>query len=151
MQGNNPNTTAYTLTKKAKIIKAALSAALPLVYYGLCFFLGVTSILWILPLTFLMAILYIIPLFINVSKIKKGNYISIKPFIITDLLYGILPSVSSTFALALGLYLFIKGFELVFMFAIILSALFILVNSYFWFSYYINNTVIKRIFKDRYN
>jgi len=148
MQVNNSSATAYTLTKKAKIIKAALSAALPLVYYGLCYFLGVSSILWILPLTFIMGIAYTVPLFINVKKIKNSNYLSVKPFILSDLLYWILPSVSSTFALALGLYLFIEGFELVFMFAIILSVLFIIVNLYFWLSYYINNTVIKRIFKD---
>ena len=149
MQVNKQAPTAYTLTKKTKIIKAAFSAALPLVYYVLCFCLGVSSIIWVLPLTFLMAIGYTIPLFINLGKIKKGNYVSVRPFIVSDLLFGILPSVLSTFAVALGLYIFISGFELVFMFAIIISAIFVVVNLYFWLSYYINNTVVKRIFKDR--
>lgn len=149
MQVNNQTPTAYTLTKKSKIIKAAFSAALPLVYYSICFLLGVSSIIWVLPLTFLMAIGYTVPLFINQSKIKKGNYLSVKPFIVSDLLFGILPSVLTTFGVALGLYIFVGGIDrIVFMFAIIISAIFVVVNLYFWFSYYINNTVIKRIFKD---
>lgn len=149
MQVNNSEKTAYTLTKKSKIIKAALSAALPVIYYILCLCLGVSSVFWILPLTFLMAVSYTIPLFINVRKIKCGNFVSVKPFIISDLLFWMTPSVLSAFLLALGIYIFTEGLELVFMFAIILSALFVFVNLYFWLSYYVNNTVIKRLSKDR--
>ncbi len=148
MQANNSEKTAYTLTKKSKIIKAALSAALPVVYYVLCLCLGVSSILWVLPLTFIMAISYTIPLFLNVRKIKFGNYNSIKPFVMSDLAFWMLPSVLSAFLLALGIYIFTDGLELVFMFAIILSALFVFVNLYFWLSYYVNNTILKRLTKD---
>jgi len=146
MQGNNGTPVAYTLTLRSKIIKGVYSGVLPVVYYLLCFYLGVSSIFWVLPLTFVVALLYAIPLFVNVSRIKNGDYISIKPFIVGDLLYSIAPSVGVAFIAALVIYLFVKGLELVFMFTIILTLLFVLVNLYFWLSYYVNNTIVKRIF-----
>ncbi len=148
MQVNNSTPTAYTLSKKSKIIKAVFSAALPAVYYFLCMFLGVSSILLVLPMTFFVAIAYTVPLFMNVSMIKKGNYASIKPFVKADSLYMLLPSVASAFAMALVLFLFVDEAVLVFMFALILSCIFVVVNLYFWFSYYINNTVVKKLFKN---
>lgn len=148
MQVNNSSKTAYTLTKKTKIIKAVFSAALPAVYYFLCMFLGVSSVILVLPMTFFVAIAYAIPLFINVSVIKKGEFSSIKPFVIGDLLFMMLPAVCSAFSLALTLFLFSDDATLVFMFAIILVLIFIVINLYFWFSYYINNTVIKKLFKN---
>jgi len=148
MQENNSSKAAYTLTRKTKIAKAVFSAALPAVYYFLCMFLGVSSVLLVLPMTFFVAIAYAIPLFVNVSIIKKGNYPSIKPFIIGDLLFMIAPAVCSAFAVALALFLFAEEATLVFMFALILVLIFVVINLYFWFSYYVNNTVIKRLFKN---
>ena len=147
MQQTNDTPTAYKAGRKEKIIRLATALVLPLIFYLVCYFMKVGSILWILPMTFILALLFTVPCFINVGKIKNGNYESVKPFILTDLLYYLLPAVGMSFASALFLYLFFDEFKFIFILTIILVSLFILIDAYFWLSYYVNNTIGRRMKK----
>jgi len=140
MQSNNNN----SLRNKENIIKATLGICLPLAYYYVCFF-GYYSILFFIPATIVVSVLYSVPYFLNAHKIKSNNVTTIKAFIVNDALFSLLPASSCCVLTAIILETFFTGYEDVWLFAVILLLIFIIVALYFWLRYFVSNSVIKRL------
>ncbi len=133
------------ISKKASIAKAVYYSAVPSAYIIVCTYMKVSALLWMIPITALAVLLYTIPFFGMQNSIKKENDInSIKPYILSDFLYALLPSCGISFFLSLGIYVFSDA-DLVWMFYIIYISAAVLIALYFWLSYYIFGTVYKKI------
>ncbi len=133
------------LSKKATIVKAVFYALLPLAYLTVCNFIHIESVIWLLPISALVAILYTIPHFAMQAKAKSKEVITVKPFIISDLLYALLPSYGVAFFFTVGVYVFADGGDACWLFCCIALATFTLITLYFWLSYYIYGIVYKKI------
>ena len=129
---------------KENIVKLILGIILPWAYLYVCFS-GFYGILFLIPATVIVSILYAVPLFLNSAKVKSEEVKTIKPYIIRDALFSLLPAVSSCLFTSITLDVFFDGFEHIWLFATILLCIFVFLTLYFWFRYYISNTVIKRI------
>lgn len=127
-----------------KIARLTLSVALPLAFYLGCIFIQVSSILWLIPFTFVLVLLFAIPFIVTLSKIKNEPSPSVKPLIFTDLLYYLIPTITVSFLLGLFLYIFFPAFKHVFMLTIILFMVTVFTCLVFWLSYIINNALSKR-------
>ncbi len=146
MQSNNNN----SLRNKENIIKTTLGICLPLAYYYVCFW-GYYSILFFIPVTIVVSVLYSVPYFLNAHRIKNDKVTSIKAFIVNDALFSMLPAASCCILTAIILETFFTGYDDVWLFAVILLLIFILVSLYFWLRYYITQNVIKRLKAKRHN
>ena len=138
------------ISKKAKIGKAVFYTLLPVSYIIVCNFVTIANLLWLLPISAFVAVLYTIPFFIIQSKIKAKAVVSIKPFILSDLLYALLPSCGVSFFLSIGIYIFSDIGSTAMLFCGIIIGMFILITLYFWLSYYMYGIVYKKI-KSKFN
>lgn len=137
----------YTPCKAEKIARLVLSAILPLGFYLVCYYVSVSSILWLMVATFAVAFIYSLPDIFSLSRIKNGCYGSIKGFIVTDALYSLLPSLVISFLVAIFYFLFLKSFDNVFMLTIILSFIFVAISCFFYMAYLLCNAFAKRFNK----
>ena len=136
----------YAPSTLEKIIKAIFSALLPVVYFVLCFKVNAEEpLVWLLPFTFICVFAYSAPFIYTQSRIKARGGESIKPYIASDALFVLLPAVICSLASALVFYIFTPDSELIWFFALILTAAFILISAYFWLSYYMNVTIARKI------
>lgn len=127
-----------------KIARLVLSLVLPLAFYLVCFFVAVSDLIWLIAATFAAAILFAVPCFANLFRIKSGVFSSVKPFIAADFFYTLLPSAAVSFLLALMFYLFAKSFDGVFMLSLLLVLLFTVISLCFWQLYVIASLLAKR-------
>lgn len=134
----------YSFRKSENVFKAVFNVCLPLVYFYVCYGIDF-GILFFIPATIGVSVLYAILYFINTNRIKNDEVTSIKPFILNDLLYSVLPAVCSCIFNAIVLNVFFDIFEDIWLFASILLCVFVLIALYFWFRYYISNNVVKRL------
>lgn len=132
--------------KKYNIGKCILSAILPWAYLLVCFGFKYKLILFF-PALLLLSFLYIAPFFTQAAQAKNEDIKSIKPFIISDALFALLPSLLSCTLTSVVLDVFFEGFDLVWFFSPILMAVFVFLTLYFWLKYYVNNKVLKKIKK----
>ncbi len=131
------------MSKKASLVKALYYCALPIAYILVCTFIN-ASILWLVPITLVMSLLYTIPFFGMQNAVKSDDVKSIKPFIISDFLYALLPSWCAVFFISIGVYVFADA-DSVWLFCIIDFAISIFVAMYFWLSYYVFGVIYKNI------
>lgn len=132
---------------KAKAGRSVYSALLPLLYLIACYKVGVTSVLLFIPFAMIVTLLFMLPFFINVHKIKQATVASIKPFILDDLLFSALPSIATAFFASLAMYIFFDGFQLIWMFSSTAIVLFVVFTLYIWLVYWINNSIAKKLKK----
>lgn len=134
--------------KRINIARAVSSTVLPLIYLYLCFGFSLGIALFF-PSLLIICVLYAIPHFVTASKVKSDEIKTVKPFIVADTLFSLLPSVGSCLFASIILDAFFSGFELLWLFSAVLMIIFVFVTLYFWLRYYINNKVIKNIKKPR--
>ena len=143
MQSNNNQ----TFFRWQNVIRAVYSAIIPLAFLYVCHFPSFSSLLVFLPALIISAFLYLVPLFVSLSKIKSENLKSIKPLIAEDAVFSLSPAIVICFFTSLFIYLFFDGFELVWFFSPIIMCVLLLLTLYFWLMYLFNNTVVKRVKK----
>lgn len=121
--------------KSDRILRLVLSVVLPICFYIGCNFIKVSSIIWLIPFTFVLVLIYCLPHLITLYRIKNRLVSDVKSVVIDDLLYYLLPFVAVSFFAGLILYLFFEQFKHVFMLTIVLVAISFFTCFVFWISY----------------
>lgn len=134
-----------TTQNKNKVIIAVrciISFLLPHIYIFICYGTEL-GLLLLLPTVFIISLVYIIPFLINGAKIKAASVPTIVSFVISDLLFSIIPSVAGCFFTSLVLYIFFEGFKDIWFFSTIIIVVYTVLTLYFWLKYYVANSISK--------
>lgn len=128
-------------------LRAVYSAILPLAFLFVCGIPSFSSLMFFMPALIVTAVLYLLPLYFSLAKIKSDTVKSIKPYILKDLLFSLLPAVAVCFFASLFIHLFVDGFALIWFFSPIIICTVVLVTLYFWLLYWFNNSLVKKVKK----
>ncbi len=131
-------------SNKPLVFTRAITAfILPDIYLFICYGTDLALFL-LLPTLLLVSIAYIVPFFINSTKIKNERVEGIKGFIFCDFLFSFIPSVVGCFFVSLFLYIFFKEFSDIWFFTTIIIVVYTVLTLYFWLRYYVVNCIAHR-------
>lgn len=132
--------------KSSFVPKLVISVLVPLLFFSVAALLPANDelvLVYMLALTFVCTVIYLIPFASNVFFIKSNPNTSLKPLMLSDLLFVMLPSCFSAVILACLLYLFGKGGDSNSIFAIILCVIFVITPPLAWCFYWLKKKMFK--------
>ena len=130
----------------AFIPRIAISVLIPIIYFTVAALLPTDDehvFIYMLGLTFVCAVLYLVPFAANVFYLKNNPNESLKEFILSDLLFVALPACFSTVIVACAFYLFGTGGDSNNTFAVILCVIFAMIPPLAWCFYWFRKKLSK--------
>lgn len=126
--------------------KLVIAVLIPVIFFTVAALLPTGDefvIFYTLGLTLVCTVLYLIPFASNIFYLKQRPEKSLKGFILSDLLFVMLPACFSTVLVACVFYLFGKGGDSNNLFAIVLCVIFVITPPLAWCFYWVSKKLSK--------
>ena len=130
----------------AFVPKLVIAVLVPVIFFTVAALLPTGDefvIFYTLGLILVCTVLYLIPFASNVFYLKQNPEKSLKGFILSDLLFVMLPACFSSVLVACGFYLFGKGGDSNNLFAIVLCVIFAITPPLAWCFYWVSKKLSK--------